>query len=133
MVSIANRATGPDRGGPGSLRATRERGSRYQSANIIPSITACPECGLPAEITDRFSLSSTDGPVEHVALACVDGHQFRMPADGLSPEAALLAAGFRVAADARRSCTAASLRIGFSRLPGRLGTVANADSGTQHF
>jgi len=25
----------------------------------------CPECGVPAEVTDRFSLTGTDGPVEH--------------------------------------------------------------------
>jgi hypothetical protein len=98
------------------------------------SLTACPECGLPAEITDRFSLSSTDGLVEHVALACVDGHYFRMPADGLSPEAGPLATGSMapvgaVPADTGRVSSALSSRIGFSRLPGALGTVANTDSG----
>jgi len=133
MVSVADRATGPDRGGPGDLRGTRERASRHEAANVIQSLTACPECGLPAEITDRFSLSSTDGPVEHVALACVDGHYFRMPADRLSSETGPLATGSDAAADAWRACTAANWRIGFSRLPGTLGTVANADPGTQHF
>jgi hypothetical protein len=83
----------------------------------MQSVIACPECGLPAEITERFWLSSTDGPVEHVALACVDGHYFRMPADRMSPEAG----------------SPANSPIGFSRLPGTLGTVANEESGTRHF
>jgi hypothetical protein len=131
MVSAAGRATGPDRGGPGGLRSTRESASRHQSASV--SLSACPECGLPAEITERFSLSSTDGPVEHVALACVDGHHFRMPADRLPPEARSLAEGSGAAADAWRASSAANSRVGYSRLPGALGTVANADSGSQHF
>ena len=132
MVSVAGWATGSDRGGPGGLRSTREPG-RHQRTTVIQSLTACPECGLPAEITERFSLSSTDGPVEHVALACVDGHYFRMPADRLSPEAELLAAGSVVPADTRSAASAPSSRIGFSRLPGMLGTVANEDSAIQHF
>ena len=131
MVSVAGRATGPDRGGPGGLRSTRERAGRLESATV--NLFACPECGLPAEATERFSLSSTDGLVEHVALACVDGHYFRMPADRLSPEARPLAAGSGAAVDARRAASAANSRIGYSRLPGTLGTVANADSGPQDY
>jgi len=46
-------------------------------------ITACPDCGTAAEITDRFTLPSTDGPVPHLVLACAAGHHFRMPADML--------------------------------------------------
>ena len=123
MVPAAGRATGPDRGGPGGLGSTRERASRHQNAGV--SLSVCPECGLPAEITERFSLGSTDGPVEHVALACVDGHHFRMPADRLSPEARPIAFGC--------ASSAADSGIGYSRLPGTLGMVANADSGAQDF
>jgi hypothetical protein len=47
------------------------------------TLTSCPECGVPAEITERFSLPSTDGPVAHAALSCAAGHHFRMPAEGL--------------------------------------------------
>lgn len=43
-------------------------------------ITGCPQCHDPAEITDRFWLTSTDGQVEHVAVHCTGGHRFRMPA-----------------------------------------------------
>ena len=32
----------------------------------------CPGCGATAEITERFTLASTDGPVAHVALSCCD-------------------------------------------------------------
>jgi hypothetical protein len=51
------------------------------------TLVPCPDCGVPAEVTERFSLSSTDGPVLHIALICAAGHHFRMPADGLSAQA----------------------------------------------
>jgi hypothetical protein len=41
--------------------------------------TTCPECGAPAEVTNRSALESTDGPVEHVKLQCVRRHWFLMP------------------------------------------------------
>ena len=47
------------------------------------NLTTCPSCGAPAEITERFILASTDGPVAHVAVCCVAGHHFRMAADRL--------------------------------------------------
>ena len=47
------------------------------------TIIACPQCRVPAEITERFSLPSTDGPVAHVAVGCAAGHHFRMAADRL--------------------------------------------------
>ena len=40
--------------------------------------TTCPECGAPAEVTDRFALESTDGPMEHVRVVCVRRHWFLM-------------------------------------------------------
>ena len=48
------------------------------------TVISCPECGVPAEITDRFSLPSTDGPVAHVATSCAAGHHFRMPTEMLN-------------------------------------------------
>jgi hypothetical protein len=49
----------------------------------------CPEpgCGMPAEILDRYTLPSTDGPVEHIAVRCIDRHQFLMPVELLLPRA----------------------------------------------
>jgi len=48
------------------------------------TLTSCPQCGCPAEITDAFTLTSTDGPVPHVTLWCASGHHFRMPAERLA-------------------------------------------------
>lgn len=38
-----------------------------------PDVRACPECRRPALVVDRFTLDSTDGPVEHVRLSCAGG------------------------------------------------------------
>jgi hypothetical protein len=45
-------------------------------------LATCPEpaCGLPAEITDRFVLRSTDGPIEYVRAYCLGKHIFTVPA-----------------------------------------------------
>jgi hypothetical protein len=34
----------------------------------------CPQCGAPAQITERFWLDSTDGPVKHLKTGCVNHH-----------------------------------------------------------
>jgi hypothetical protein len=34
----------------------------------------CPQCGAPAQITERFQLGSTAGPVEHLQTGCVNNH-----------------------------------------------------------
>jgi hypothetical protein len=44
------------------------------------SLVSCPDC-VPAEITERFGLPSTDGPVDHIVVHCAAGHHFRMAAD----------------------------------------------------
>ena len=41
--------------------------------------TTCPDCGAPAEVTDRFVLESTDGPLEHLRLRCIRRHWFLLP------------------------------------------------------
>jgi hypothetical protein len=43
-------------------------------------LTSCPDCGRPAEVVDRFSLNSTDGPIDHVKTRCITGHWFTTPA-----------------------------------------------------
>jgi hypothetical protein len=45
------------------------------------TLIPCPECEAPAEVTGRFSLPSTDGPVDHVVLCCSAGHHFRMASE----------------------------------------------------
>ena len=46
--------------------------------------TTCPECGALAEVTERAVLESTDGPVEHARVVCVDRHWFLLPTAGLT-------------------------------------------------
>src|SRR5215472_9102616 len=48
-------------------------------------LVSCPECGVPAEISERVRLPSTDGPVDHIAVQCAADHYFRMAADMLAP------------------------------------------------
>lgn len=48
-----------------------------------PDLTGCPACAAPAEITERFDLWSTDGPVGHVRVQCANRHCFTMPTDRL--------------------------------------------------
>ena len=48
----------------------------------------CAECGLVAEVVDRDTWPSTDGPVEHVHVRCVVGHRFVMPAAALETSGA---------------------------------------------
>jgi hypothetical protein len=55
-----------------------------EEASKLLIIVPCPECDVPAEITGQFTLASTDGPVDHVAVTCAAGHRFRMPADMLA-------------------------------------------------
>jgi hypothetical protein len=57
------------------------------------TIVPCPDCGVPAEITDCCTLPSTDGPVVHVALSCLAGHHFRMAADMLAGRPRIAATG----------------------------------------
>jgi hypothetical protein len=47
-------------------------------------IVTCPKCLAPAEITDRFVLESTDGPVEHITVSCVQRHRFTLPTGHLA-------------------------------------------------
>lgn len=46
-------------------------------------IIGCPECSLPAEISERYHLPSTEGPLEHIVVECIAGHGFNMPTDWL--------------------------------------------------
>jgi hypothetical protein len=48
-------------------------------------MTDCPECGLPAQVRDRFALSSTDGRVEHIRTMCAARHVRTVPTDRRRP------------------------------------------------
>ena len=41
-------------------------------------------CGLPAEITNRYTLPTTDGPVECATIRCSSRHWFNGPLDSLA-------------------------------------------------
>jgi hypothetical protein len=41
-------------------------------------------CGLPAEVADRVTLRSTDGPAEILKISCPAGHWFNAPLDSLT-------------------------------------------------
>ncbi len=54
----------------------------------MTSTVCCPECNKEATVVDRFVLSSTDGPIEHLRIHCIDRHHFTMPAERLVAYAA---------------------------------------------
>ena len=41
-------------------------------------------CGLPAEVCDRLTTSSTGGPIESVRIRCPSGHWFNAPIEFLT-------------------------------------------------
>jgi len=41
-------------------------------------------CGLPAEVTRRFLMNSTDGPLESATVRCPAGHFFNGPIEFLT-------------------------------------------------
>lgn len=47
-------------------------------------IVTCPECAMTAALQQGDRIESTDGPVEHVRIICVNRHWFLMPADTLT-------------------------------------------------
>lgn len=51
-------------------------------------LIACPEpgCHAPAEIVSRFTLPSTDGPIEHLQTCCAQGHVFTPLAETIATE-----------------------------------------------
>jgi hypothetical protein len=61
--------------------------SRRCGENAVLILISCPDCQVPAEVTDRFWLPSTDGEIAHVTVECAAGHHFRMAVDGLPASA----------------------------------------------
>ncbi len=43
-------------------------------------------CGLPAEVTSRYTIRSTDGPLEAAMIRCPAGHWFNGPVESLTWE-----------------------------------------------
>ena len=63
----------------------------------MPDTISCPQCGAPAQITERFRLDSTDGPVEHVKTGCERGHWFTPTVESLRLQPATTAAATQLA------------------------------------
>jgi len=61
--------------------------------NSALEIVGCPECGAPAEIVDRFELASTNGPVEHVKVLCIQRHWFTVAVTQMAQRPARPATG----------------------------------------
>jgi hypothetical protein len=62
----------------------------------MPGTIPCPQCGASAQITERFWLGGTAGPVEHVQIGCVNNHWLTPLAETVAsaqPELAAVAAG----------------------------------------
>jgi len=45
-------------------------------------------CGLPAEVRCRFTMDSTDGPLDSAMIRCPAGHCFSGPIESLTPDCA---------------------------------------------
>ena len=43
-------------------------------------------CGLPAEVSCRYTMDSTDGPLESAMIRCPAGHWFNAPIEFLTWE-----------------------------------------------
>jgi hypothetical protein len=52
----------------------------------MPDSIPCPQCGAQAQITERFWLDSTDGPVERLKIGCVSNHWFTPRAETVQAE-----------------------------------------------
>jgi hypothetical protein len=61
--------------------------------------TGAARCGLPAAVEYRYTMRSTDGPLESARIRCPRGHCFNGPLESLTWEKpACAAAGAPVAA-----------------------------------
>ena len=60
-------------------------------------------CGLPAEVEDRVTMRSSDGPVEIFKIRCPAGHWFNGPLECLIPRTAPLDPSEAATAGSRRT------------------------------
>lgn len=59
-------------------------------------------CGLPAEIEGRYTVRSTDGPLESAKIHCPRGHWFNGPLESLRMDRQGVPAGAAVSRAGRR-------------------------------
>jgi hypothetical protein len=60
-------------------------------------------CGLPAVVEDRYTMTSTDGPLESARIRCPRGHYFNGPVESLTWEKGPRGYGFTGSAGAAES------------------------------
>src|SRR5215471_2138386 len=74
-------------------------------------------CGLPAEVRSRFTMNSTDGPLESAMIRCPAGHWFTGPLESLTLTPGPAAPPPRRARSTRRRANGAA-----AMMTGRAGT-----------
>ena len=65
-------------------------GQQHEIETTTMPALQCPRCGLPAWITDRFTLDGAPEPVEHGKVVCAARHWFTPPIDELTGYESLL-------------------------------------------
>jgi hypothetical protein len=67
----------------GCAAADRRPHHLIDAEHTMIETTTCPdpECLAPAEVLDRFDLSSTDGPIEHIRTQCAMRHIYTVATD----------------------------------------------------
>jgi hypothetical protein len=51
-------------------------------------------CGLPAAVADRYTVTTTDGPLESARIRCPRGHYFNGPLESLAWDSGPQSYGF---------------------------------------
>ena len=53
----------------------------YHHHLVKATLTTCPSCLKRAEVINRFTLPSTDGPAHHMKVRCSSGHVYTVLVD----------------------------------------------------
>ena len=60
-----------------------EREVTYMDCPAYKDAQGHARCGLPAEVEHRYTMDSTDGPLESTLIRCPMGHWFNGPVESL--------------------------------------------------
>ena len=60
-----------------------EREVTYMDCPAYKDAQGHTRCGLPAEVEHRYTMDSTDGPLESALIRCPLGHWFNGPVESL--------------------------------------------------
>ena len=60
-----------------------EREVTYMDCPAYKDAQGHARCGLPAEVEHRYTMDSTDGPLESALIRCPLGHWFNGPVESL--------------------------------------------------